>query len=87
MADAAKEPIVAGRLYDAEVLPDEVSEVSEKQGTGADRHAMWRMGKVQELRRNFRFVSIFGFSMILMASWETMLGQVPLHQGENTVID
>ncbi|KAF2256486.1 amino acid transporter [Trematosphaeria pertusa] len=74
MADAAKEPIVAGRLYDAEVLPDEVSEVSEKQGTGADRHAMWRMGKVQELRRNFRFVSIFGFSMILMASWETMLG-------------
>lgn len=25
-------------------------------------------------QRNFRFVSIFGFSMILMASWETMLG-------------
>jgi hypothetical protein len=27
-------------------------------------------------QRNFRFVSIFGFSMILMATWETALGQV-----------
>lgn len=26
------------------------------------------------LQRNFRFVSIFGFSMILMCSWETALG-------------
>lgn len=47
---------------------------SETQGTRADMHSMWRMGKTQELLRNFRFVSIFGFSMILMASWETMLG-------------
>ena len=30
-------------------------------------------------QRNFRFVSIFGFSMILMASWETMLGSVQSH--------
>jgi hypothetical protein len=47
---------------------------SETQGTRADMLSMWRMGKTQELMRNFRFVSIFGFSMILMASWETMLG-------------
>jgi choline transport protein len=25
----------------------------------------------QELKRNFRFVSIFGYSMVLMATWET----------------
>ncbi|EXJ73243.1 uncharacterized protein A1O5_03003 [Cladophialophora psammophila CBS 110553] len=46
----------------------------EKKGTADDQKDMFRMGKHQELRRNFRFVSIFGFSMILMASWETMLG-------------
>lgn len=47
--------------------------VSVKKGTPDDQKDMWRMGKVQELRRNFRFVSIFGYSMILMATWETVL--------------
>lgn len=47
--------------------------LSEKKGTPDDQKDMWRMGKVQELRRNFRFVSIFGYSMILMATWETIL--------------
>ncbi|KAI1625517.1 amino acid/polyamine transporter I [Exophiala viscosa] len=46
----------------------------EKKGTHDDQRDMFRMGKRQELRRNFRFLSIFGFSMILMASWETILG-------------
>ncbi|KAM5357515.1 hypothetical protein ACJZ2D_016190 [Fusarium nematophilum] len=47
--------------------------VDEKEGNAADRADMCRMGKVQEMRRNFRFLSIFGFSMILMASWEFSL--------------
>ncbi|KAH7030603.1 amino acid/polyamine transporter I [Microdochium trichocladiopsis] len=47
--------------------------LDEKQGNSMDRANMYRMGKVQEMRRNFRFVSIFGFSMILMASWEAAL--------------
>ncbi|KAM6508466.1 hypothetical protein FALCPG4_018317 [Fusarium falciforme] len=47
--------------------------VDEKRGNAADRADMYRMGKVQEMRRNFRFLSIFGFSMILMASWEFSL--------------
>jgi hypothetical protein len=47
--------------------------VSAKKGTAEDQKDMQRMGKVQELRRNFRFVSIFGYSMILMATWETVL--------------
>jgi choline transport protein len=46
---------------------------SDRQGTTRDQHDMRRMGKEQELRRNFRFVSIFGYSMVLMATWETML--------------
>ncbi|KAF2472816.1 amino acid transporter [Lindgomyces ingoldianus] len=45
----------------------------EKKGSPDDQKDMQRMGKTQELRRNFRFVSIFGYSMILMATWETVL--------------
>ncbi|CBX90877.1 predicted protein [Plenodomus lingam JN3] len=48
-------------------------EVSEERGTTGDQKDMHRMGKKQELRRNFRFASIFGYSMILMATWETIL--------------
>jgi hypothetical protein len=44
-----------------------------KQGTPEDRKNMQRMGKTQELRPNFRFVSIFGYSIIPMETWETIL--------------
>ncbi|UZP32315.1 hypothetical protein NXS19_000131 [Fusarium pseudograminearum] len=47
--------------------------VDDKKGTPADRADMYRLGKMQDLRRNFRFLSIFGFSMILMCSWEFSL--------------
>lgn len=57
-----------------DVLDGDVNQVPVKKGTAADVADMSRMGKVQELRRNFRFLSMFGFSMILMASWETVLG-------------
>lgn len=53
--------------------------VSEKRGTSEDQKDMQRMGKTQELRRNFKFVSIFGYSMVLMATWETVLMSVTLH--------
>ncbi|KAG6365774.1 hypothetical protein INS49_007385 [Diaporthe citri] len=49
------------------------SAVDDKTGTSDDRANMFRMGKKQELRRNFRFVSMFGFTMILMASWESII--------------
>jgi len=39
-------------------------------GTAQDQHDMWRMGKDQELRRNFRRFSIFCFTMVLMSTWE-----------------
>lgn len=55
-------------LADYDALPQE------KKGTKDDQQNMWRMGKVQELRRNFRFITMFGFSMILMATWEVALG-------------
>ena len=34
-----------------------------------DREDMYRMNKKQELRRNFRFLSIFGYSLILGNGW------------------
>lgn len=48
----------------------------ESPGTEMDRLDMQRMGKKQELRRNFSFLSIFGYSMILMSTWETAIAQV-----------
>ncbi|KAF2013612.1 amino acid transporter [Aaosphaeria arxii CBS 175.79] len=59
--------------YEVDDGTDESIEVTEKKGTASDRHDMQRMGKVQELRRNFRFVTIFGFTMVLMATWEAQL--------------
>jgi hypothetical protein len=69
MSDFKDELDVQAR--DAESQEDVV--VSKKKGTPDDQRDMHRMGKKQELRRNFGFVSIFGYSMILMATWETAL--------------
>jgi choline transport protein len=46
---------------------------SGKKGTDHDQRDMYRMGKKQEFRRNFGFVSIFGYAMTLMATWEGSL--------------
>ena len=59
------------QLRDSE--PQNATSTAEKIGTAEDQKDMHRMGKTQELRRNFRFVSIFGYSMILMSTWETVL--------------
>lgn len=71
MIDNKAETEANVRPRDSESQQDEV--VSEKKGTLGDQKDMHRMGKQQELRRNFRFVSIFGYSMVLMATWETIL--------------
>lgn len=78
MSQDEKVSAVHGATHEFEAHNDDESEFSAKFGTRDDKQSMWRMGKTQELLRNFRFVSIFGFSMILMASWETMLGYVYL---------
>ncbi|KAK8127243.1 amino acid transporter [Apiospora sp. TS-2023a] len=57
--------------------------VDPEDGNAEDRRDMHRMGKTQELKRNFRFISIFGFTMILMQSWEAIfsLGVIGLTNG------
>ncbi|KAI6855422.1 hypothetical protein KC323_g8306 [Hortaea werneckii] len=42
-------------------------------GTAADQRDMKALGKTQELRRNFKFVTMLGFASTVMASWEVLL--------------
>ena len=46
---------------------------SEEVGNEWDRRGMVRIGKKQELRREFHFFSITGYAMILGCSWEFAL--------------
>ena len=45
----------------------------EKRGTVVDQQDMDRVGKTQELRRNFRLISVLGFTAVLMCTWEAIL--------------
>lgn len=38
-----------------------------------DKHDMRRMGKKQEFRRNFRFISTIGYTTCVMGTWEILL--------------
>ncbi|KAK0770950.1 hypothetical protein LTS16_024933 [Friedmanniomyces endolithicus] len=49
---------------------DADADYNEKSGDEYDQRGMVRMGKRQELRREFQFFSIFGFAVILGCSWE-----------------
>lgn len=63
---------VLGEPYEVHVEAEDLV-YSEKKGTQSDERDMYRMGKAQQLRRNFRFFTIFGFLMVLMATWEGQL--------------
>ncbi|KAF3768771.1 hypothetical protein M406DRAFT_44371 [Cryphonectria parasitica EP155] len=52
--------------------------VDSKKGNQDDRAHMLRLGKTQQLRRDFRFISMFGFSMILGSSWEVALAMLSM---------
>ena len=64
--------------HDDEVQVAQVSEKIEvtpgdeakKLGTEYDQRGMIRMGRKQELRRQFEFFSITGYAVILGCSWE-----------------
>ena len=59
---------------DVHELPDVTAgDTSEKLGNKWDQRGMVRMGKKQELRREFHFFSITGYAMILGCSWEFAL--------------
>ncbi|KAL1644654.1 hypothetical protein SLS61_008706 [Didymella pomorum] len=81
MTDLKQEAQAVAQMRDSESQKDNV--FIEKKGTAGDQNDMYRMGKQQELRRNFRFMSIFSYSMVLMATWETVLTTltIPLTNG------
>lgn len=60
---------VEARQHDA----DDDGITRHKGSTSMDAADMNRMGKTQELRRNFKFVGIVGFVTILQATWENVL--------------
>lgn len=51
----------------------ETAEYTGADHTYEDQADMRRLGKKQELRRNFRFTSILGFVAIAMGTWEVIL--------------
>lgn len=57
---------------DMDLVPEGAPETYKK-GTERDQLDMRRVGKAQELRRNFRFISVLGFTAVLMCSWEAIL--------------
>ena len=42
-------------------------------GTANDQKDMQVLGKMQELRRNFKFITMVGFASTVMSSWEILL--------------
>ena len=61
------------RISATELQDHDGAPVLQAGGTRNDANDMSRMGKKQELKRNFRFISIVGFMAILQATWESAL--------------
>ncbi|KAI4237844.1 MAG: hypothetical protein LQ349_001539 [Xanthoria aureola] len=58
-------------------LEDFNATVADKwQGTLADKHDMVMLGRSQVLRRNFSFISILGFSAVLICTWELLFANL-----------
>ena len=45
-----------------------------KTGTADDAQDMYRLGRTQEFKRNFRSFSVLGLSSVIMATWVAFLG-------------
>lgn len=61
-------------LKDPEITGDNSQREREDHGqTSQDRADMSRMGKVQQLRRNYRPLSALAFTVILQGVWEVLL--------------
>ena len=59
-------------------VDDVQGNTDEKLGTSGDQRDMIRMGKKQELRRDFQFFSIWGFAVLLGCSWEYVFMSVAI---------
>ncbi|PSN69698.1 amino acid transporter [Corynespora cassiicola Philippines] len=66
-------PNIHGRDFFTGTDVKNVAVEDEKRGTQFDEADMDRMGKLQQFRRNFKFLSIFSYAVILGATWEFAL--------------
>ncbi|KXL48511.1 hypothetical protein M433DRAFT_76050 [Acidomyces richmondensis BFW] len=57
--------------HEAEMV--EMEDRKDMVGTEKDAQEMERLGKQQQLNRNFRFISILGFSSTAMSTWEIVM--------------
>lgn len=64
------DPATSGPLADGRVRVDATGTAT---GTEADAWDMARMGRSQELRRNFKSLSVFGLAITTMSTWMGML--------------
>ena len=80
--DFSQQPDVIHEKSNAQIEVNSASDIDysnesaiqeQKGGSKHDVYDMSRMGKRQELRRNFRFISIVGFVMVLQSTWESIL--------------
>ncbi|KAK4964239.1 hypothetical protein LTR28_003917 [Elasticomyces elasticus] len=70
---SASHLVAAADDDDADIDGYEMGAVDRRyQGTAADRRDMSQLGRVQELRRNFQFLSILGFACTLISTWEVL---------------
>lgn len=68
-------PIGSTSSKDVEASDEFAADINgQKTGTSADAKDMHRLGKTQEMKRNFRSVSILGLSSLTMATWAAFLG-------------
>lgn len=58
-------------VRDQDAERNEVTEI--KGATSEDARDMMRMGKTQETRRSFRSITIIGFCMVILSTWEAIL--------------
>jgi choline transport protein len=70
--DTQPDPRINTTAYDEEFDGEEYH-ASLRGHTKEDRADMARMGKVQELRRNYRPLSALAFTVILQGTWEVLM--------------
>lgn len=62
-----------GAHYNDELKLGSTMALDFKDATAEDKKDMVRMGKTQETRRAFRSVTIIGFCMVILSTWEAIL--------------
>lgn len=64
---------LSGRQYGIEGLDEDVQDADATDSNKFDQRDMQRLGKTQEMKRNFRSLSMLSFVVIVQSTWEFVL--------------